>query len=87
MSERPITLREFSERIMRPAILSGIARGTYDNVIGEMLELHATGEMHWDDEILKAMLRRVPVILATPPVFEWARQGEVGAKLRVRLPS
>ena len=89
MSEKPITLDEFNERIVRPMVLSGIAKGTDDNVIGEMLELYSNGEVHWDDEILRAMLKRVPIILAKPPigVFNWTRNAEIGSQLRIRLPS
>lgn len=79
---KPITLAEFTERVVKPSIIAGIKRGDYDLSLGVWL-----AECPPDDtEILEVAFQRVIHILSKEPIdpFEGLK---VGSQLRIRIPT
>ena len=75
------TLKDFSDRLMRPTALRAIRSGSCDHCLADLLEYYADGE---DKELKRALLDRAFLICATPPLPQ--ATGKIGSVLRIKLP-
>jgi hypothetical protein len=90
MSDKSFTLEDFNTRIVRPMVLAGIKRGDFDGILAQMLEEHAAGEIKFDDETLKAMLRRAFIVATMKPWPWWdssvPKDAKIGTQIKIKLP-
>jgi hypothetical protein len=87
----PLTMAEFTRDVMRPAMLRAIERGQLDDALGEMLADHASGEMMFDDETLRAILARAYIVCTSlgpwEKFFTSVGSVKIGAQLRIKVPA
>lgn len=58
-----MTLAEFNEQIIRPAVVTGITNGNFDHIIYNTLIEHERGEIWLSDDIVTAMVERAHKIV------------------------